>query len=325
MQSNSNSNSSRPFPRILNVDTNDAGGRVEQILKALASDKRIAILGFLSNRISSINEIAEAFDMPASTATMHINILEEAGLVHTELKPASRGLQKICSRVFDQLTIQLPQPDLETLGNTIDIPMPIGAYVDCQVAPTCGLVGELGIIGQLDDPGSFYHPERIYTQLLWFRHGHVEYRFPNRTQPHMLLESLQISLELCSEAPHSNADWPSSITMWINDVEVGTWTCPGDFGGQRGTLTPQWWDEWNTQYGLLKMWRVNHQASYIDGDQISSVTLDHLNILAYPYITLRIGVKNDGIPGGINIFGAKFGNYPQDILMRLRFRHKHEG
>jgi predicted transcriptional regulator len=325
MQSNSNSNFSRPFPRILNVDTNDAGGRVEQILKALASDKRIAILGHLSNRISSINEIAEAFDMPASTATMHINILEEAGLVHTELKPASRGLQKICSRVYDQLTIQLPQPDLETLGNTIDIPMPIGAYVDCQVAPTCGLVGELGIIGQLDDPGSFYHPERIYTQLLWFRHGFVEYRFPNRAQPHMLLESLQISLELCSEAPHSNSDWPSNITMWINEVEVGTWTCPGDFGGQRGTLTPQWWDEWNTQYGLLKMWRVNHHASYIDGDQLSNITLDHLNIPAHPYITLRIGVKNDGIPGGINIFGAKFGNYPQDILMRLRFRHKHEG
>jgi predicted transcriptional regulator len=24
--------------------------------------------------------------------------------------------------------------------------------------------------------------------------------------------------------------------------------------------------------------------------------------------------------GGINIFGRQFGNYPQDIVMRLRFR-----
>jgi predicted transcriptional regulator len=29
--------------------------------------------------------------------------------------------------------------------------MPIGAYVDCSVTPTCGLASEHGIIGSLDD------------------------------------------------------------------------------------------------------------------------------------------------------------------------------
>lgn len=309
-------------PRILTVDTNETSERMELVLKALASDKRIAILRYLSDRISSINEIAEAMDMPTSTATMHIRILQDAGLLQTELKPANRGLQKVCSRLFDQITIALPHPVSPTSENIIDIPMPIGAYVDCQAAPTCGLVGELGIIGELDDPASFYHPERIYAQLLWFRHGYLEYRFPNRIPAHMVLDSLQISAEVCSEAPHYNPDWPSDITLWINDVAIGTWTCPGDFGGQRGLLTPAWWDEWNTQYGLLKMWRVTGDGAYIDGLRISDVGIADLKLTDKPYIAVRIGVENHGVPGGINLFGGKFGNYPQDLLLRLRCREK---
>jgi predicted transcriptional regulator len=320
------SNNTKVFPttqpRILVIDTNESSEKIEQVLKALASDKRIAILHFLSNRTSSINEIAEAMEMPASTATMHLNILENAGLVHTELKPANRGLQKMCSRVYDRVELNLPQAQRDEEEKTLDITMPIGAYVDCQVVPTCGLLGEVGIIGELDNPTTFYHPERIYAQLLWFRHGYVEYRFPNPLSTHMNVESLQISLEVCSEAPHSNSDWPSNITMWINGLEIGTWTCPGDFGGQRGALTPDWWDEWNTQYGLLKMWRVNHSGSYIDGVQISTVTLNDVNLGSGNYIAVRIGVKNEGMPGGLNIFGEKFGNYPQSILMRLRYRNK---
>jgi predicted transcriptional regulator len=307
-------------PRILSLDANLASGRIDLILKALASDKRIAILGILSHRVCSINEIAEAMEMPASTATMHVNILQEAGLVKTELKPANRGLQKVVARVYDQLAIQLPSTRPAADEHTVDVAMPIGAYTDCQAAPTCGLVGELGIIGELDDPTTFYQPEHIYAQLLWFRHGYVEYRFPNRGPTHLELDSLQFSVEMCSEAPHSNPDWPSDIVLWINGVEIGTWTCPGDFGGQRGLLTPAWWDEWNTQYGLLKVWRVTQDGSYIDGVRISSVSVGDLALGAHPYITMRIGVRNTSTPGGLNLFGARFGNYPQDILLRMRYR-----
>jgi predicted transcriptional regulator len=36
---------------------------------------------------------------------------------------------------------------------------------------------------------------------------------------------------------------------------------------------------------------------------------------------VRIGIKEDAVNiGGMNIFGGRFGNYPQDILMRMRFR-----
>jgi predicted transcriptional regulator len=305
--------------RVLVIDMDDESMQVSQIIKGLASDPRIAILRHLGGHSSSINEIAEALDMPTSTVTMHIRVLEDAGLVRTDLKPASRGLQKICVRLYDRVLITLPVGELPS-DNIIDITMPIGAYVDCVAVPTCGLTSEHGIIGELDDPATFYDPERMNAQLIWFKQGSLEYRFPNRLPPKAHLKSLQISLELCSEAPLHNDDWPSDITMWINGVEIGTWTSPGDFGGTRGALTPGWWEEWNSQYGLLKMWKATKDGTFVDGNKVSNVSLADLAVTEDSYISVRIGIKNDAANiGGLNIFGRAFGNYPQDIVMRMIF------
>jgi predicted transcriptional regulator len=305
---------------VINMDSAQADPNFEEILKALASDKRLDILRFLGGHIASVNEVAEKLDMPASTATMHINLLEKAGLIRTELKPASRGLQKLCVRLFDQIVVTLPVGE-RIADNSVDISMPIGAYVDCSVMPTCGLASESSIIGHFDDPSTFYDPGRVRAQLLWFKQGYVEYRFPNRIPTNALAESLQISMEICSEAPLHNDDWPSDITVWINGVEVGTWTCPGDFGAERGALTPEWWEEWNSQFGLLKVWKVNTEGSYVDGVRISNITLDSLKLTQGSFISMRIGIKDEAQNiGGINIFGRAFGNYPQDILMRIRYQ-----
>lgn len=306
--------------RMLVINMDDESVDVEQLLKGLASNPRIEILRFLGSHSCSVNEIAEALGMPTSTAALHINLLEKAGLIRTELKPASRGLKKICVRLYDQVMITLPEGE-RLPENTIDVSMPIGAYVDCSAAPMCGLVSETGIIGHLDDPFTFYDPERIRAQLLWFKQGYVEYRFPNRLPANAELESLQISFEVCSEAPLHNDDWPSDITVWVNEIEVGTWTSPGDFGGERGALTPEWWEEWNSQYGLLKMWKIADDASYVDGIRVSTVSLHDINVEEAKYITVRIGIKKDAENvGGMNIFGRYFGNYPQDIVMRMRLR-----
>lgn len=43
-----------------------------------------------------------------------------------------------------------------------------------------------------------------------------------------------------------------------------------------------------------------------------------LEIKEKPYISLKIGVKADAKNlGGINLFGEKFGDYPQDIIVKL--------
>jgi len=294
--------------------------QAKKILKALASEPRLRMLELLSDRLYNVSEIAEALDLALSTATRDISILEEAGLLRSELTPATRGLQKMCQRVYDTILIELPSPGKPSEEQAVEVSMPVGAYVDFQVTPTCGLISETSIIGLYDDPSSFYEPEHTQAQLIWFHYGHVEYRFPNRLPSNAKPNTLRLSLEICSEAPMHHDDWPSDITLWINDIEVGTWTSPADFGGQRGLLTPTWWGSKNTQYGLLKVWQVNSKGSFLDGTKLSSVCLDDLQIHKNDFISTRLGVKQDAENvGGINIFGREFGNYPQDIVLYISY------
>lgn len=308
--------------RVLNLIANsDNLNTLETISKALGSEKRLAILHFLGSHTSSVLEICEALDMTFTTATQHINILERAGIIKTELQPNTRGVKKVCWRAYDKILIQLPI--LRDESEKMEISMPIGAFSDIQGLPTCGLISETSIIGQLDDPASFFEPDHIYAQMLWFSKGYVEYCFPNHLTPASIFETLELSFEACSEAPLSHPDWPSDITVWINSHEVGTWTSPADFGGVRGALTPIWWGLDAAQYGLLKIWKINKQGSFIDGNHCSDLTLDELNIKPGEVIKVRIGIKPDAhFIGGLTLFGKKFGNYPQDIILRLWCQNK---
>jgi predicted transcriptional regulator len=310
-----------PNKRVLELLADDQNLQtLEAVTKALGSQTRLEILRFLSAHTCTLLEIAEALELPPSTATLHINILEKAGLIETDLRPATRGLQKVCARVFDRVVIQLPA-EHQSEDTAVEVSMPIGAYADVNIVPTCGLAGQIGIIGHLDDPSTFYEPDRIYAQLLWFRRGYVEYRFPNRLPPNVVLDDIEISFEVCSEAPLHHADWPSDITVWIGGMEIGTWTSPADFGGERGALTPAWWDSQNSQHGLLKVWRVTNTGSYVDGIQVSKVTLNSITWKPGQPIPVRIGIKENAVNvGGLNLFGSKFGNYPQDIVLRQHFK-----
>jgi len=305
--------------RALRIDADTP--QAKKILKALASEPRLRMLELLSDQLFNVSEIAEALGLPLSTANRDIGILEEAGLLRSELTPATRGLQKMLQRVYDTILIELPSSEKPVAEQAVETSMPVGAYVDFQIAPTCGLASESGIIGLFDDPGSFYEPERLQAQLIWFHYGYVEYRFPNRLPPKAIPERVRLSLEVCSEAPMHHEDWPSDITLWINGVEIGTWTSPADFGGRRGVLTPAWWETRNTQYGLMKVWRVTADGSFVDGVKISPVVLEELHLTDHDFISVRIGVKAEADNvGGINIFGHQFGNYPQDIVLGVSYK-----
>jgi predicted transcriptional regulator len=224
------------------IDANAGGSVAAGIFEALGNPTRLAILRYLGDRIVRVNRIAADLRLASSTATMDAGILGRAGLLHTEMRPARRGLQKVCARTYDELLVDLPR-GLHRPHLAVEQTMPVGAYSDFQVEPTCGLVDSHGIVGFLDDPSSFYGPRRMAAQLLWFRSGFVEYRFPNRVPYGARIDALQLSAEVCSEAPLHDPDWPSDLTVWANGVELGAWTCPGDFGGERGRLTPAWWEE----------------------------------------------------------------------------------
>jgi predicted transcriptional regulator len=69
---------------------------------------------------------------------------------------------------------------------------------------------------------------------------------------------------------------------------------------------------------MLKGWRVTPDGAFVDGVRISSLTSKDLDFSAHHSIRVRIEVKPDARhPGGVNIFGRGFGNYDQDIVLRL--------
>ena len=285
--------------------------------RALSSDIRIRIMQLLGERSMSIVELAQAMDAPLSTISNNVVLLEEAELIRTERCNGVRGVMKLCSRKRDQIHIDLVGAEQRMIESHFQY-MSIGHYVDCRIVPTCGMAGPQSNIGLQDDAALFYEPEHFDAQLLWFRKGYVEYRFSSRHAVNRTLHCLEISFEACSEAPNYRLDWPSDITVWVNGTELGTWRCPGDFGGRQGRYTPIWWPQSATQYGLLKRWRVDRNGCMLDDEIVSGVTLDQLRLAEKPYITLRIGIKEDAEQqGGLNLFGEKFGDYNQAIIMRL--------
>ena len=285
---------------------------------ALGSETRLSILKLLNDRKMNVNEIAEELQLPQSTVSTNITILEKVGLITVESAAGKRGSQKRCSVPYDEIVVQLPSMKKEVAQNVIEVAMPIGLYTDFEVGPPCGLCSQEEIIGFLDVPETFFNPKRAVASLIWFERGFVEYKFPNNLPANIGIERLEISMELSSEIPGTNKDWPSDITVWINGVEVGTWTSPGDFGDMRGKWTPEWWKLAGSQYGLLKHWGVTETGTLVDGTKVSDVTLADLNIRGHSSVKVRIGIKKDAANvGGVNIFGKGFGNYDQDIVMKM--------
>lgn len=292
--------------------------RIIAVGKALSSELRIQILKALENHSYNVNEIAELLNIPASSAAMHVRVLEEAGLIQTELKSAVRGSMKVCTRAVDSLVIGLREKSGERVET---ISMPIGNFVDYRVEPTCGIVSWEGYIDVEDEPAVFYNPRRTEAKLIWLGDGYLEYRFPNAALKKNELTELSLSAEVCSEDHDYNMDCPSDITLWINDIEVGTYRCPSDFGGRRGKLNPAWWPDKNTQYGMLKTWSIDNEGTYLDKEKKTSHTLGEFRLREGNYISIRIGIKdNAACKGGMNIFGDCFGDYSQDMVLRLKYK-----
>ena len=291
------------------------------IAKALSSEIRINILRMLKNYSMSISELAEALSQPVSSTALNVRILENAALVSTKIIYTQKGRTRLCRRTYDNLEISTVADDICGDGHPHEIVKKIkvssfSAYED--ITAPCGMVSTANYIGPVDDTDIFFSPDRIKAQLIWFTSGALEWRITKHSVA-MPLKEMLISFEACSEAPCHRNDHKSDITMWINDVEVGTWTSPGDFGERRGQLNPPFWPLNNTQYGIWTSWRIDNKGTFFNGRQISSVTMQQLNISSHPYISLKIGVKKDAKNvGGINLFGEKMGDYPQDIIVKLR-------
>lgn len=242
----------------------------------------------------------------------------------TQATPGSRGTQKKSNSWVEAIHIDImPSIQPQLPYSTVYFSIPIGNYFDFHVKAPCGIATENGFLNSADDTRAFLLPERSQAQLIWFSQGYLEYRIdPSLAAPDKKVECVEISFEVCSEAQGYNNDWPSDITLWINGKELGTFTTPGDFGGERGKQNPIWWPDNMTQYGELHTLSVRNDGTYIDGIKTSDETLKSLWKSKKDAILFRIGVKPDAENvGGMNLFGAHFGNLSQHINIKVDYIH----
>ncbi|MBW5448570.1 ArsR family transcriptional regulator [Cohnella sp. CFH 77786] len=288
------------------------------LYEALASEVRLRILDVLAKRELNVKEIAASLELSSAIVTMHIRKLEEAGLIGTRRIRRDGGTHKLCFLKEKAVEIDLPAAGGERAFREQSIP--VGHYTAFEVYPTCGLATKEKKIGLFDDPRYFLDPERVNAAILWFGRGFVEYKTPNYLHPSQKAEELEISLEISSEAPGVSDHWPSDIRFYFNGVKLGTWTSPGDYGGkQRGRYTPEWWSSDVNQFGLWKTVRVTKSGTYVDGMRISDTTLADLRLEEH-FWTLRFAVEEDSEHvGGLTLYGAGFGNYNQDIRLRVYY------
>lgn len=288
------------------------------IFKALSSEIRIQILELLAtNQALNLNEIAKKLNLSNGAITMHIKKLEESGLIEINTSVGKHGIQKVCYLNKDKLMVDLRSKDVD---NLYEVEIQVGHYSNYQAVPTCGLATKDSIIGDFDEPRYFADPQRIDSEIIWMAEGFLEYRIPNYLKANQTFREIQFSMELGSEAPGFSDNYPSDLYFYVNGIEIGYWTSPGDFGDQRGTFNPDWWPPHLNQYGMLKLIRINKEGSFIDGCRISDITLDDIKLDYKSELTFRIAVTDKPVnKRGLTIYGKHFGNYSQDLLARVLY------
>ena len=292
------------------------------ICKALASESRLRILNSIVQQPAIITELATSLEIPLSTMTMHIKLLEETGLIKVTPLPGSRGAQKRCGPIVDQVMINIIHslPTLSSAQLLYEKDMPIGNYFDYQVSAPCGMASEEDYLTKDDSPEGFCSPDRYNAQIIWLSTGFLEYRFPANTflSDDTQVDRIEFLLEICSETFAYNENWRSDVSFWINGHEVGIIECPGDHGGRKGKQNPDWWPNYATQFGDLHHITITESGCSIDAQPASNHTISTLSIRENSEIRVKIGVKTDArFAGGFNLFGNHFGDYAHGFLMQV--------
>ena len=61
-------------------------------------------------------------------------------------------------------------------------------------------------------------------------------------------------------------------------------------------------------------------GTFEDGRHVSDVKITDVHLDNNSFIKLKIGIKeNAKNKGGVNLFGKKFGNHDQSIIMKIKY------
>ena len=76
--------------------------------------------------------------------------------------------------------------------------------------------------------------------------------------------------------------------------------------------------ECQVYHGFKKTWNVTGSGAFIGGVPTADITLADLDLYNCEHITVRIGIRETAENrGGMNLFGKTFGNYENDIILKL--------
>ena len=294
------------------------------VCDALASPVRLRLLRLLQDPPyhRTIAEFMQELGVPKSTLLHHLNKMEQAHLIYYKYQPSVGGMVRHAYRALQHLDINLyNQPNSHRSPQTYDFQtMPVGHFADFE-----GSSFAFATETQLYKPShAVFIPERFDAQLIYTTNGIVTYYFDNAIARKQDVSELTVTMEICAEAPFYDPKYKSDITFWINDRKLTSHTLVGDFGDRKGHLTPAWWPNNSTEYGVLLSLTVNGKGIFVNGVCTSTeMTLDDLDLARGNKIKFAFGNDLSALhPGGFNLFGKKFGDHPQDIVLRLSYTDK---
>lgn len=296
---------------------------IAQICEALGNETRLKILKILQRapHLQTLQSLSKELNIPKTTLLHHLNVMEKANIVAVTYKSNNKTTARFFGRDARSLFVNFYYNEEEAVKEERETQeLGIGQFVD--------FFGEsFGFCTETDDYSFMvekcFSPQRYGAQLIWTNRGIITYYFNNNTPRYHNVTELSLSLEICSEAPYFDNEQKSDITFWINGKEITTYVCQGDYGDRRGLLTPTWWGSHNTQYGKLVTLTVTNEGVFLNGAKThSKVTLKDLNLARGNKTVIQFGNKDTTEhPGGFNIFGKAFGDYPQNIKLTFKYKN----
>lgn len=294
----------------------DEGDSIVKIGKALSSPIRTEMLRLLHGEQMTVTELSKTLGYGNSSILFHIGVLADAGLVDVQYLPSKKGSAQSISIGFESLHFDFAHKARPAKEFVLEQSIPVGLYSDAEFYTNFRFVRQCGDGYRIErlKKEDVFNPLRTSALLLWTTGGRVEYNFSNKFAKEHTVREIRFSLEICSETAYYRNDWKSDITFSVNGRELCMWTCPGDYGGTRGNLNPDWWDDTNTQFGDLVTVAVNRNGTFLNNARVGETTIADLALDKTNRLTFSLGNKRDALHmGGFNLFGKTFGNFAQDI------------
>lgn len=309
---------SEPVMRTYSLQ-NDLPEEISALARALSVPQRIRILRLLGEKnIMSVNDIANALELPLSTVSLHVHILEEAGLVVSERMPSIHGTLKLCTRRDTSIVLNLCGSQ-DRAVRTFEQETSVGSYSSAlKITPPCGMASLTVPIGVYNNPKSFYLPARSEAEILWIRSGVLIYDFAPLLQSKASVLQMEISFEVGASA-QLNQLWETCFTMDVNGFSLGSAVAVCEKEGRRGWQNPDWWPDIATQHGSLFRWKITKDGTWMGERKVSDTKLDQL--LKDEKLSVRLTVPDDPrLANGINLFGRGFGDFDQGIRLSITYR-----